>query len=287
MDARMLRYYRKQMNGGRSIVARTIDFVIFRLFLAFMLFWLLLFFSRSFTVSILISIFLTIAVSLVLFLINQKRTERFIKKDLKRIKEKCLLETLTFMTFEQFSDYMNKILDGIDNVQPWEKGFTAKKDNVKVYAFHNHPRSNVDVSDILDVLRGNNESLILVSLSAFTENAKRLCESMTEDIALIPGSEVLKLAAKHNMLPDEEEAEQRSKNEMNASLITLEKIKQTTLSKTKIKRYVICGVIVMLWPLMTGFKFYYPIIAAGCFLLAVLAFRKSKQGEESGGMGIS
>jgi|GEM_PF-1376729 len=287
MDARMLRYYRKQMNGGRSIVARTIDFVIFRLFLAFMLFWLLLFFSRSFTVSILISIFLTIAVSLVLFLINQKRTERFIKKDLKRIKEKCLLETLTFMTFEQFSDYMNKILDGIDNIQPWEKGFTAKKDNVEVYAFHNHPRSNVDVSDILDVLRGNNESLILVSLSAFTENAKRLCESMTEDIALIPGSEVLKLAAKHNMLPDEEEAEQRSKNEMNASLITLEKIKQTTLSKTKIKRYVICGVIVMLWPLVTGFKFYYPIIAAGCFLLAVLAFRKSKQGEESGGMGIS
>lgn len=287
MDTRMLRYYRKKMHGGRSIVARTIDIVVFRFFIAFMLFWVLLYFSRSFTVSVLISVFLTIALSLVIFLINQKRTERFIKQDLKRIKEKCLLETLTFMTNGQFCDYMDNLLDGIENIKPWDKGFTACKDNANIYAFHNHPRSNIGVSDILDVLRKNNEPLILISLSEFDENAQKLCESMSEGITLISGSHILKLAEKHDMLPDEEAAEQRANNEMNASILTFEKVKQATMSKVKIKRYVICGVVVMLWPLIAGFKFYYPIIAAICFLLAVLAFRKSRQGEESSDMGIS
>lgn len=287
MDARMLRYYRKKMHGGRSLVARTIDLVMFRLLIAFMLFWVLLYFSRSFMISIIISIFLTIAVSLAILLINRKRTERFISEDLNRIKEKYLLETLTFMTIGQFSDYMDKLLDGIENIAPWDKGFTAYKDAATVYAFHNHPRSNIDVSDILDVLRGNTEPLILISLSEFSENARKLCESMVEDITLIPGSSVLKLAAKHDMLPNEEDAEQRAKNEMNASILTLEEIKQSTLSKAKIKRYVICGVIVLLWPLIAGFKFYYPIIAAICFLLAVLAFKKSRTSKESDGIGIS
>lgn len=287
MDAKMLRYYQKKMHGGRSIVARVIDLVVFRFFIAFMLFWVLLFFSRSFTASIMISVFLTIAFSLVVLLINQKRTERFIKKDLERIKEKCLLETLTFMNIGQFSDYMDNLLDGIENIKPWDKGFTANKDKKKIYAFHNHPRSNIDVSDILDVLRGNNEPLILISLSEFEEYAQKLCESMSEDMTLIPGSHILKLAAQHDMLPDEEAAEERANNEMNASILTFEKVKQATMSKVKIKRYVICGVVVMLWPLIAGFKFYYPIIAAVCFLLAVLAFRKSRQGEESSDMGIS
>lgn len=287
MDARMLRYYRKKMHGGRSLVARIIDLVVFRFFFAFMLFWVLLYFSRSFTVSLTISIFLTIALSLLILLINRKRTERFICKEINSIKEKCLLETLTFMTIHQFSDYIDKLLNGIENIKPWNKGFTACKDEVMVYAFHNHPRSNIDVSDILDVLRGNSEPLIIISLSEFSENAQKLCEGMTESITLIPGSFVLKLAAKNDMLPNEEEAEQRAKNEMNASILTFEKIKQSTLSKVKIKRYVICGFIVLLWPLIAGFKFYYPIIAAICFLLAVLAFKKSRTDEESGDMGIS
>ncbi len=287
MDAKMLRYYQKQMHGGRSIVARTIDFVVFRLFITVMMFWVLLYYSRSFTVSIIISIFLTMAVSLAVLKINKIRTERFIKQDLKRIKEKCLLETLTFMTKDKFSEYMEKLFDGLENIKPWDKGFTARKNEAKVYAFHNHPRSMIDVSDILDVLRANNEALLFLSLSEFSDNAQKLCDGIDREITLISGADVLKLAAKHNMLPDEEEAEQRSQREMNTSILTLERIRQTTLSKKKIKRYVFCGVIVILWPIVTGFKFYYPIIAAVCFSLAVLAFRKSRHSEESGRMGIS
>jgi hypothetical protein len=222
-----------------------------------------------------------------MLLINRRKMERFIKKDLVRLKEKCLLETLTFMTLTEFSEYIGQLLDGIEDVELWDKGFAARRGNSKVYAFHNHPRSKIDVSDILNILREKNEPLVLVSLSEFSENASQLCKSMNADIELIPGSQVLKLALQHHMLPDEAEAEQRAQSEMNASLLTLEKIKQSTLSKVKIKRYVICGVIVLLWPLVTGFKFYYPIIAAFCFVLAILAFRKSRQREESRNVGIS
>ncbi len=285
MDTRLLRYYQKKRRGGRSIVARMIDFLMFRFVLAFILFWLLLYFSRSFTVSVLISIFLTIALSLVMLTINKKRTERYIKQDLRRIKEKCLLESLTFMPLNLFSQYMKKLLSGIENIDSWDKGFTAIKDDTKIYVFHNHPGSNVDVSEILDILRENSKPIILISLSDFCENIKML--GVSRDIKLVTGGDILKLAANKNMLPDEQEAEQRAKYEMSASILTLEKLKESTLSKTKIKRYVVCGVIVLLWPLAAGFKFYYPMIAALCFLLALLAYRKSRQSEESGGVGIS
>lgn len=288
MNTKMQRYYQKKKYGGRSIVARIFDFVMFRFFLLLILFFMLLYFSRSFKVSLLISLFLTIAASLIMLIINRKKIERFIAKDLKRIKEKCLLETLTFMPENEYIDYISKLFDGLNEVKAWDNGFLAQKNNRNIYVFHNHPRTDIDVSDILNVLRKSEEPIAFVSLSNFNENARALCQSMDFEVTMIPGKRVLELATQKKMLPDEEVAEERAENEMNASLITFEKIKQLALNKTKVRRYIICGVIVLLWSIVTGFKFYYPIIAAVCFILAVLAFRKGQtHDKESSGIDLS
>lgn len=264
------------------MLARIVDFIFFRLLIAFVLFLVLIYFSRSTTVSVLISIFTTTAFSLILLIFSRKKVSRYIEQDLKRIKEKCLLEALTFMTIDEYAEYLNVLLGGLEDVQVTDMGFTAKMDDAIICAFHNHPSDKCGVSHVLHVLREFfDKSLVLVSLSEFDENAKKLCAHSGQVIELLSGSRILELAAEKDMLPNEEDAAERAKMEMNESITTLDKVRETTLSRAKVKRYVICGVIVMLWPLVTGFQVYYPIIAMLCFVLAILAYRKSRIDQES------
>lgn len=276
MDGRMIRMCQKKIYGGRSIVARTIDYIVFRLFLALFLFWTLLYLSRSVIVSLLISMFLITAISLMLLLIKRKRTQKYIANDLKRIKEKCLLEELTFMTDKEYSTYVGKLLGNISGIESWRNGFSANYNGRTLYAFHNHPSAKTSISDILDVLREKNEPVTFLSLAEFKIDVISLCRSLEQDIILISGKKVLELAEKLNMLPDEKTAQKKAENELEESLISFDKLKQSALNRTKIKRYLFCGIVIVLWSIVGGFKFYYPIIALLCFIMAILAFRKSR-----------
>ncbi len=287
MNTQMIRYYQKKMHGGRSIVARGIDYVFFRLLMVMILFSFLLLLSHSFVMSLLISLLLTTAVSLALLIVNNNKIKRFIKTDLQRIKEKCLLETLTFMNAQDFIGFMDALFDGLEDVQPLANGFTARKNGKRLYVFHNHPQTKVNVSDILDFLRSCKEAIVFVSLSEFHEDVKSLCKSMNQNVALINGIRILKIASEKDMLPDENEAQKRAENEMKETILTIDKIKKTALQKTKIKRYILCGIVVLFWSLVTGFRIYYPFIAAVCFLLALIAVKQHREDKESSDTGVS
>jgi hypothetical protein len=68
--------------------------------------------------------------------------------------------------------------------------------------------------------------------------------------------------------------------------LTIDVLKKSVLDKTKAKRYIICGVIVMMWSLITGFRIYYPIIAVICFSLAVIAFKNARLYDKNTGTGL-
>jgi len=276
MDKNATRYYQKKMHGGQTFLARAIDFVMFRIFIALIIFFIFLFLSHSFIASVLISIFLTIAAGAVLQLVKQRRLRTFIQRDLNRIKEKCLLESLTFMTLKEYSAYLNELIGGFFDVKRCRVGFTAQKDDRKIIAFHNHPLTKIDVNDLLNFLRSCRQPIVIISLSDFNEETKTLCKSMKQEISLISGKQLLELARKKNMLPDEETAERRAEEEMRDTILTIDALKKTVLDKTKARRYIICGVIVLLWSIVTGFRIYYPIIAVLCFVLAVFALKNSR-----------
>lgn len=287
MNAKLMRFYRKKLSNGRGTAARVIDFVMFRLFLVTLLFLITLYFFRSIKAAVLISIFLTAAASLALTAVNRKRIKRYIVKDLARIREKCLLEMLTFMTSGDFAAYMSRLLDGLSDMKRWTNGFTAYLGQKKVYVFHNHPKTRIEAADIIGVLRESDGPLVIVALSEYHEDVKTICAAAKRCVTLVPGSGVLKLAAQKDMLPDEEAAQQRAENEMKESLLTFEMLKSSALNKAKAARYVVCGVVVLLWSLVTGFRFYYPIIAAACFVLALLSTRARGAAKESSDIDLS
>jgi hypothetical protein len=286
MDDKLIRYYKKQIYGGRSIVARAIDYAVLRFMLLFTLFVVLLYFSRAIIVSLLIAIFITTAVSLVLVLIRRGRIRRYIERDIMRIKQKCLLEELTLMESSAFSSYISRLFDGVRDITPLEDGFLAKKNDMVFRVFQNHPSTLCDVDDILKVCRQCRDAgTVIVSLGEYSDAAKTFGSSL--GIRLVSGKMVLKMAAEKDMLPDEEAAQEKARREMSESIITLDKLKQHAFDKTKVKAYILCGLVVMGWSFVMGFRIYYPIISIVCFVMAALTFRRNKSHEESQGIGIS
>ncbi len=286
MDTKLIRYYKKQIYGGRSMIARLFDFIVLRLITLFIIFLTVLYFSRSFTVALLISVFITLAVSFTLALVRRKRIRRYIEKDLLRIKQKCLLEELTMLDADCYSDYIVRLFDGFSDITPNEDGFTANKEDVVYYVLHNHPGSVCGIDKAVNIRRKiKNENVVIVSLSDYSETVRTFC--VGHGIKLISGKDILKAAADKDMLPNEDTTQQKARNEMSETIVTVEKLKSTAFSKSKVKAYIFCGLIVMCWPLVTGFRVYYPIIAVICFVMAAVTFRKNKSHEESHGVGIT
>lgn len=291
MNPKLLRYYKKKMHGGRSVVARTVDFIMFRIFLLIFIFITVLYLSLSTTVALLISIFLTVAISLLIYAINRKKVEKFILSDLKKLKQKCLLEKLTIMNADEYINYINTMLGGtIIDIEQTHDGFYGKSDKNNIYIFQNHPSTECGVSEVLNVYRslGSEKNIVIMSLSEFSAEAINMCSILPVKVYTVGGKKILDLAEKANMLPDEEEAEQNAVKEMNEAVVTLEEVKNAAFGKTKIKSYIICGIVIMCWPLVSGFRIYYPIIAIACFTLAGISYKLSKRNKkESSDIGIS
>lgn len=261
-------------------MARVIDYAVLRFMLLFTLFAVLLYFSRAIVVSLLIAIFITIAVSLALVLVRRNRIRRYIERDILRIKQKCLLEELTLMESDAFCDYISRLFDRLHNITPLEDGFLAEKEGAEFRVFQNHPSTLCDADDILKICRQRrNERTIVVSLGEFSDAAKTFGSSL--GMRLVSGQTVLKMAAEKDMLPDEDAAQEKARREMNETVITLGKLKQHAFDKTKVKAYILCGLVVMAWSFVLGFRIYYPLIAIVCFVMAALTIRRNKSHEES------
>lgn len=283
-------YYKKKLNGGRSLVGRILDIVVLRAFLLFSIFLLVLYYSKVFWLAVIISVLITAAISLILLTYKRKKTSKYMQRDMERIKRKCLLEMLTLMKIDQYAAYINRMLgNAITDIECDSYGFRGKYRDFMLYAFHNHPNSKTSVSDIIHVFRKseNAEKLLILSLSEFEDDAKLMCNKLPCQVELIPGGKILNIAEKKCMLPDKECAIERAEKEISDAIVTLKKIKKTAFNKVKIKGYIICGIAIMIWPLISGFRIYYPVISIACFVLAFISFKKNRQTQESSDIGIS
>jgi len=290
MDPKLIRYYKKKAYGGRSVLARAIDLIMLRVIVFFFIFIVFLYLSLSVTIAFLISLFLTAAISISFVVYNRKKIEKYIMADIQRIKKKCLLEKLTFMGIDEYAEFIDKILDKKIKDKKFEnENYSGIYGKYNAFVFHNHPRSECGINEILSVYRELKcDRLIIFSLSEFSEDVKNMCSRLPGEIMLIGGKEILEAADKKGLMPDESDAESDALKEVSETIVTLENIRNNALSKTKIKGYILCGIVIMLWPIVTGFEIYYPVIAMICFILALITYRKSKKSENhSIGIGIS
>ena len=289
MDTKMRMYYHKKMSHGRSLIARIADFIVLRALMFAVLFFVFVRIWRSLTVSLLLAVLLTAAFSFAMMLLQRARAERFMRKDMQRLKKKCLLEELTLMDSGAFKQYMAKLLDVDPTVLvDTEDGFFIESGGTFIDVLHNHPTSVCGAADVLHAYRRYpaGKKRIIIALSSFNKDAKSFSSALGDTVTLIDGERVLSIAEKKSLLPDEKRAWEKAAAEMKATVVTMSNVKKTVLGRTKTRAYIVCGIIILCWPLVAGFRFYYPIIAAVCFTLAVFSYRASRKASVDGDIGI-
>jgi len=282
MDKDIRLYSKRKMYSDRSALARIVDIVFLRVLILMGTFFILLVNTRNFTASVIVSILITVAVSAALSLWKKRRKKKVLMSEMQRIKRKCLLETLTLKDTDAFIAYANELLSGVRITHiEGAKAFGRYNGN-PICVLHNHPAQAVGVEMILGVFRRFKKDgrITIVSLAALDENAEAFAAHIPAELNCICGEELLALAEEKGMMPSEQQAQELAREEMRAEALTIEKIRKNATQKAKTKGYVICGVLVMAWPLVTGFRFYHPLIAAACFALAYIAYRKGKNADK-------
>jgi len=108
-----------------------------------------------------------------------------------------------------------------------------------------------------------------------------------KEAKIIVGSDVLRRASQKDMLVSEQEAEKKAEELMKQSLVTLKQLKKNALGRLKIRGYILCGILALAWPLVGGFRIYYPIISIVCFALAVISYKKGSNAKENTDIGTT
>ncbi len=274
-------YYKKKMYKGRTALARACDFIFLRLFFFAAAYVVLIYSLKVIWLSLFLSGMLTVSLSLALHIYKSFRLNRFINKEMDGLKKECLLLNIVMMDIRRFKRLARNILKtlGLKNIELNAKGFTAQKEDKKYFAqaFLKYPSEKTGANEILDAYKYAKKqdigNVMLFSTSGFTKDAE-LFAKRQECITLVNQDELLMYAKESGMEVNDEKAHEAAVDAINKNAVTPEDVRDAALSKGKSKAYMFCGIFALAWSYIAGFRFYYPLIAIACFMLAFFIRRK-------------
>ena len=271
MDRRTLAALRRECFG--NLLARILDRTLFFFFLliaAFSLFWLLrLGLRRALVLCVTIAL-LWLAASAVL---RARQFSRFIAKRLDTLRRKCALEHCSLLPAEELASVLYPAASSkIGDARPFAGGYLSETSFCMI--FPNHPDDPVSVRQIAGLLRRGKAlgvaHLYALSLSPLDKPAHAL--ALRYQIEQIDQETILQ------NLPfavSEEELLHALSAEFEAR--KLPSAKRILLQKNKSAAYLLCALMLSVWPLFAGFNVLYPLLACLCLALAAASRALSRQ----------
>ncbi len=282
LDKKMRRYYRQIMFGNRNALARTLDFLALRaiLYIAFLLWFSLQ--TSNLTLSFVLSAVATGMVSVALELYKNIRLDRFVESKRTELSRHYMLEQMVLMPRRKFVHLMAELARQaglqVDQMQP--RGILCRDESDQscmMFALQNHPSDTVNSQQVLECyrfLRQNNiEKGILFCTASLSENAGLLLNKLADQpFTVWDQDRVLALAEALDLLPDTQEVEEGILVELEQKRLHLKQLKKQAIGVTRVRSYVICGLVLFFAAILTGQHLYYPIMGAVCFFMAFLSY---------------
>lgn len=256
------RYFKRRRYGGRSTLARALDYTALRLilFIAAFLFFRL----RVDTVRavILAAIALTIS-ALLLHVVRDVTMERFIKKELRNIRRVLMREKLAYLDEEAFLS-LCKRAGSCDDPIPLQRA------------------EPVGADTLLPLLRHNTARTVVVCSSAgFTPAAEtfvsRSSAMRPQQRARLLGPDALIAAAGPNdaLWPDDEAVDAYISSELRLGAKMRARLKEFFGSGAwggaSAKKYAITALILLAASFLTRYTLYYRVLAGLCLTIAATA----------------
>lgn len=276
-------YYKRKLYKGRSGFARAADFVFLRLFFFAAVYLVCIYSFRMIWLSVLLAALLTAALSFGLQIYKGFNLNKFMNRELSRLKKECLLENIVMMGALEYRILIKVMLKNLNctGITAIKGGYLAAREGKTVFAkaFFIHPSEKVNANEVLTAYKTAKEKtatqFILLTPSEFNKEAQIFAKRQ-ENIILIQSDEFLDLAVKSGFEINDEEANQKAYDAIRKNAVTPDDIREAALSKGKAKAYMLCGIFALVWSYVSGFRLYYPIIAIACFVLAFYIHRREQ-----------
>ncbi len=282
LDKKMRRYYRQIMFGNRNLLARSLDFIALRviIFVAFLLWFSLQ--TSHVALSIILSSVATGMVSIALALYKNIRLDKFVSIKRLELSRIFVLEQMVLMSRRSFIKLMAAMARehgyAVERLHP--RGVLCRDENNDaciLFALQNHPSDLISAQQLLECYRYVRQNTIdkgiLLCTAALSDNAAALLSKLPpQRMGVWDQDKLLSMAEALDMLPNPEDVEQGILLELEQRRLHLRQLKKQAFAASRVRSYIICGLVLFFAAIVTGQHLYYPLMGAVCFFMAFLSY---------------
>ncbi|MFZ5974445.1 MAG: hypothetical protein ACOYU3_03420 [Bacillota bacterium] len=274
----------------RSRVAHIFDYVGLRLLTALVLYMIFRTMLQQVWGAVALALIGAAMVSVIAYMIQCVRLERFTEQTRKEFTQNLLLEKLIVMPRKELYAWCGRLAwrtGGYRIADQVEEGLIIERFSERILftLCQRHPQSRLMPQDVLDFYHAVNKtdatSGVLLSTAPLDADCNPFLSHLDKDITLCGPERVLALARNLDLLPAEtaleDELIRQLKEHRDKRRENFQRFKKEFLLPAKAKRYGLCGLIILLGGMLIGQTLYYAVFASACFALALLSLLRGKQ----------
>lgn len=256
-DKRLQEYFKRELHGGKGAAARLLDALLLRglLALAFYAWFSAQLQSRVLAVILTLCALGTFCIAAQMY--SSIRLENFIRKKRQELYEQALLEHLMLLSPEEAETLMEQREGSMNFFLPV------------------HPRKEAEPALLLQAYhrarRKNFQRMELYATGQFSQDAKVLAGQMKIQVGLHEAKELIALAKEKELLPEEETIRRAIDAHFDA-LRRQKSGRQRIFLPGNAKRFLLCAALIGAASWITGYRIYYPLMAALCLCLAAVCW---------------
>lgn len=286
-NIKLKRYYIENTMEGRSYFAIFLDSLVIKVILFILGF--IYFFIRTNSLGFTATI--TVQLILLFWIINgriKKSRLNTAKKEVydKVAKEKIFGDLINKTPYEYLS-YLKSALEKykVEDIKLFHQtdvdmlaNLDGNRIGIKCYQYNkdykvssNHVREFFLTLNKMDINEG-----IIITTSTFSEDAKELLPKLKDHgkLHLMDIEEIVKLFKQVELYPSDNDIKKIILDKISDKKRRMKEYKNEILSKSKIGKYIIIGLVIYLWGGFTPFETYYNLVALILILLAIISFGK-------------
>jgi len=286
MSRETLKYLKIKYHKGKTLVASILDTILSHLILFIVVFLFSWYSFFKLSIALTLALCATAIVGIVVYYLRRRRFEKFAAAEYINLKNKYMLERLLVLNEKDLNTAMLnlfKLYTKSDRFIHKYGGYYDAEEKVFCYMLDNHPTNEVSAQQMLSLFRKlwtiKINRCILLTASTYSVEARAFCSKVNIPCELLCGDTLICLAADLDMIPSEEAILSAIEREIEQHALDLKKIRNTILSRSKSKAYLLCALTLTVWPIFTKFNILYPLLACACIVLSFISYRRSGRTE--------
>lgn len=269
----VLAYYKRRMSGGKSPVARALDFVALRA----LFFAACLLYFRSVANNLAVSLFLaavaTAVLCIVLHLVNQWRLDRFILRQRQRLYEQYLRERLMLLPRDEFLLYAHKHLNTLPGYRAKEGEVTFRGKPCRVHVIQQpEPLGPGALLGAYQAARAAGAARLAVfSAGPVPEATYAFCRRIMDvAVEVFPPEALVKLLSQQREPDEEQRIDAIIQGEIDAERAERQERLRSPVGSGRARRYLFAAGILLVGSFFTAYAIYYRIASGLCLCLAIV-----------------